>query len=297
MVGSIKNKMMMKTKLKSCLLVLALGIVTVSCDYDETNYQELIGDYTGESTYYLQFNEGAQLFETSFDSEGQPTNVEGEVAVKLLGPPQPQDLTIEINLDPSSDLTPEMYDLGSTSLVIPAGQTSASTSLTVFTEMLPVDQTSSLVLSIDEGEHTATAGSVLTYDIFRTAPCIPVPGEYTVVMTDSYGDGWQTTTANGGPGIIVEVDGVQVAEVGLCSPYEATFDSCTDESSRGETTVTIPEGSLFAKWIFPGDNWGEIGYEIYDPNGVLVASANAGQGVAGTIDVQACLEEDNSAEE
>jgi hypothetical protein len=184
-----------------------------------------------------------------------------------------------------------MYDLGTTTLTIPAGETSASTDLTVFVDQLPVDETSSFILDLDAGDNTAPAGDVLTYNVFRTAPCIPIPGDYRVVMTDSYGDGWQTSTSLGGSGITVEVDGVQIAEVGLCSPYEATFDTCTDELSTGETTVTIPEGSLFAKWTFPGDAYGEIGYEIYDPNGVLVASAK-GDGEAGTIDVRACLEEE-----
>lgn len=270
---------------------LAIGLTLVSCDYDESNYDSLINEVDQSATYYVQFNNAAKLFETSFDPNGAPVDVETTVAVKLLGLPRQEAITVNLTLDASSDITSNMYELGSTSLVIPAGQTSASTTLTIFTDMLPVGEMSSLILNLDAGANTATAGDVLTYNVFRTAPCIPIPGEYKIVMTDSYGDGWQTTTANGGAGIKLEVDGVQIAEVGLCSPYEATFSNCTDELSRGETTVTIPEGSLFSKWTFPGDAYGEIGYQIYDPNGVLVASAGAGQGVAGTIDVQACLEE------
>lgn len=55
--------------------------------------------------------------------------------------------------------------------------------------------------------------------------------------------------------------------------------------------VTIPEGSQFAKWTFPGDAYGEISFTIYDPNGVIVADVKKGEGVAGTIDVQACVGE------
>lgn len=278
-------------KIYKYISFLAIGLTLVSCDYDESNYDSLINEVDQSATYYVQFNNAAKLFETSFDPNGAPVDVETTVAVKLLGLPRQEALTVNLTLDASSDITSNMYELGSTSLVIPAGQTSASTTLTIFTDMLPVGEMSSLILNLDAGANTATAGDVLTYNVFRTAPCIPIPGEYKIVMTDSYGDGWQTTTANGGAGIKLEVDGVQIAEVGLCSPYEATFSNCTDELSRGETTVTIPEGSLFSKWTFPGDAYGEIGYQIYDPNGVLVASAGAGQGVAGTIDVQACLEE------
>ncbi len=282
----------MKNIYKHFALLVVAGLVLVSCDYDETNYDSLINDVDQNATYYVQFDDARQLFETSFDAEGGPVDVETTVAIKLLGLPQSQDITVNLTLDSSSDITSDMYDLGTTSLVIPAGETSASTTLTIFTDMLPVDETSSLILNVDAGENTATAGDVLTYNVFRTPPCIPIPGEYRIVMTDSYGDGWQTTSANGGAGITIEVDGVQIAEVGLCSPYEATFANCTNESSSGETTITIPEGSQFAKWTFPGDAYGEIGYQIYDPNGVLVASASAGSGAAGTIDVQACVEEE-----
>lgn len=276
-------------KIYKCIAFLVVaGLTMVSCDYDETNYDSLINEVDQTATYYVQFANAAELFETSFTPDGEPANVETTVAVKLLGTPRSEDLAVDLNFDPSSDLTSEMFEMGATSLVIPAGKTSASTTLTIFSDMLPVDETSSFILNIDAGENTATAGDVLRYNVFRTPPCIPIPGEYKVVMTDSYGDGWQTTSAGGGPGITVEVDGVQIAEAVLSAGAE------------GEATVTIAEGSQFAKWTFPGDFYGEIGYEIYDPNGVLVASAKIGEGgpdedgTAGTIDVQACVEEGDS---
>lgn len=268
----------MKNKLKYIAFLLLASFVVVSCDYDENNYESLIGEPNPNATYYVQFNDAAQLFETSFTPDGEPADVETTVAVKLMGLPRAEAITVGLNLASTNDISSEMFELGSTSLVIPAGQTSASTTLKIFTSMLPVEETSSFVLNIDAGENTATAGEVLTYNIFRTPPCIPIPGEYKVEMTDSYADGWQTTTSGGGSGITVEVDGVQIAEVFL------------EAGAEGEATVTIPDGSQFAKWTFPGDYYGEIGYKIYDPNGVLVASAS-GDGEAGTIDVQACLEE------
>jgi len=276
------------------VLLFITSALTVSCDYDESEYDSLFNEVDQNANFYVQFNDAGQLFETSFNEAGEPVDVTTTVAVKLLGLPQSQDITVGLNLAASSDITSDMYELGTTSLVIPAGETSASTTLTIFSDMLPVDEISSFVLDIDAGENTATAGAVLSYNVFRTPPCIPIPGDYRIEMTDSYGDGWQTNGPNGGDGITIEVDGVQIAEIGLCSPYESTFANCTDELSSGETTVTIPEGSLFAKWTFPGDEYGEIGYKIYDPNGVLVASAGAGEGEAGTIDVQACVEEESA---
>lgn len=281
----------MKKIIKNIALLLVVATGVISCDYDETNFADLTNDYTGNSTFYLQFSDAAQNFETSFDPNGQPVDIETSVAIKLIGPPRTEDLSVSITLDPSSDFTADMFDLESTTLVIPAGETSASTSLTFFSDMLPVDETSTFILNIDAGENTATAGAVLTYNVFRTPPCIPIPGVYTIEMTDSYGDGWQTV-GDGGPGITIEVDGVVIDEVGLCSPYEAQTHDCIAEDSAGTDTVEIPEGSLFAKWVFPGDTYGEIGYKIFDPNGTLVASANAGQATAGTIDVQACVGSD-----
>lgn len=285
----------MKKILNYIAFLLVASFVVVSCDYDENNYESLIGEPNPNATYYIQFDDASQSFETSFDENG-PVDVETTVSVKLLGLPQPEDITVGLSLGSSSDISSEMYELGTTSIVIPAGETSASTTLTVFADLLPEEKTSSFVLNIDAGEHTATAGEVLNYNVYRSPSCIPIPGVYTIVMTDSYGDGWQTSTGSGGPGITIEVDGVQIAEVGLCSGAEATFDTCTPEGSVGEATVTIPEGSQFAKWNFPGDEHGEIGFQIFDPNGVLVASAGSGQGVAGTIDVQACLKEEEVVE-
>lgn len=296
----------MKNRLKNIAFLLIASSVVVSCDYEENNYESLIGEPNPNATYYIQFDDASQLFETSFDAEGGPVDVETTVAVKLLGLPQSEDIEVGIAVASTSEVSSDMFELGTTSIVIPAGETSASTTLTIFTSMLPVDETSSLILDIDAGDNTATAGEVLTYNIFRTAPCIPIPGEYKLVFTDSYGDGWQTV-GDGGPGITLEVDGAQIAEVGLGSPYEpslydavpvpAGWSSTNLIFTTGEATVTIPEGSQFAKWTFPGDSYGEIGYQIFDPNGVLVASANAGQGAAGTIDVQACLEEEEAASE
>ncbi len=269
----------MKNKLKYIAFLLLASFVVVSCDYDENNYESLIGEPNANATFYVQFNDAAQLFETSFTPDGSAADVETTVAVKLLGLPQSGDITVGLNLASSSDISSDMFELGTTSLVIPAGQTSASTTLTFFSDMLPEDETSSFILNIDAGENTATAGGVLTYNVFRTPPCIPIPGEYTVKMFDSYADGWQTTTGSGGPGITIEVDGVQIGEVNLAAGAE------------GEGTVTIPEGSQFAKWTFPGDFYGEISFTIIDPNGVIQVKTNQGEAAAGTIDVQACLEE------
>ncbi|MEQ8924452.1 MAG: hypothetical protein RLO81_01500, partial [Fulvivirga sp.] len=73
----------------------------------------------------------------------------------------------------------------------------------------------------------------------------PEPGDYLVTMHDSFGDGWQTTTGGGGPGIQVTLDDGTVLEVTLADGFE------------GEDTITIPNGTISASWFFPGDFYGE----------------------------------------
>jgi len=124
-------------------------------------------------------------------------------------------------------------------------------------------------------------------------PKAPTAGEWTINMTDSYGDGWQTNTGNGGDGITVTLDDGTVLEVGLCSPYSGaagTFLGGTDcvenDGSAGVGTITIPVGTETADWFFPGDEYGEIGFEIVTPNGNIVGGY---QGVdAGPITIDFC---------
>jgi hypothetical protein len=125
-----------------------------------------------------------------------------------------------------------------------------------------------------------------------TVICVPptVPaGDWIVEMGDSYGDGWQTSNGNGGPGITVTLSTGEVFEVGLCSPYEASSYACTDEFSSGTATITIPDGVESAEWVFPGDFFGEITVDIYAPSGNLVASYPLGS-PAGPIALNLCNE-------
>ena len=126
----------------------------------------------------------------------------------------------------------------------------------------------------------------------------PIPGAYTVDMTDTWGDGWQTDDANGGSGITVtltDVDGNEtVVEVGLCSPYAAaagTFlvdGACTAGGTAGTAIIDVPAGTVGAIWNFPGDWYGEIGFDIYNPNGTLLYSAGLNE-PAGELAISYCI--------
>ncbi|MFK5891496.1 MAG: hypothetical protein QM486_12275 [Flavobacteriaceae bacterium] len=122
--------------------------------------------------------------------------------------------------------------------------------------------------------------------------CSPEPGDYRVVMHDSYGDGWQTNGGNGGNGIQVTIDGA-VTEVGLCTPYGdgswLDIGDCTPNNGYdGETVVNIPVGTVQATWNFPGDQYGEISFEVYGPHGTLLLAVGLGEGSPGLLPITLC---------
>jgi len=123
--------------------------------------------------------------------------------------------------------------------------------------------------------------------------CSPMPGDYTVYMTDSYGDGWQTTSGgDGGLGLEIDMDGV-ITSVAMCSQW-GTYDfACTPTADGYSATaiVTIPVGTESATWTFPGDYYGEIGLEITGPNGVVAYSAlDPGSVSVGLLPVAICAQ-------
>jgi hypothetical protein len=135
--------------------------------------------------------------------------------------------------------------------------------------------------------------------------CQPVDGDYKVDMQDSFGDGWQTDAGNGGSGlkaILTLADGSEsIVEVGMCSPYGSDNIGTAMDPDEGICTgpastafysatayVTIPEGTQLAVWQFPGDQYGEISFQIYGPAGNLLLDSGQAPG-AGQLDVLNCL--------
>lgn len=122
--------------------------------------------------------------------------------------------------------------------------------------------------------------------------CIAPPpaGTWTIDMADSFGDGWQPSTGDGGgAGITITLDSGGIIELGLCTPYEDPGYDCVAQSSSGSDTFEIPVGTISADFVFNGDFWGEISFQIYAPSGNLVASLVAGA-AAGPIALNLCNE-------
>jgi hypothetical protein len=128
--------------------------------------------------------------------------------------------------------------------------------------------------------------------------CSPVPGDYTVEMHDVYGDGWQTNGGNGGDGMTVTLTdasgNVSVVEFGMCTAYaDGSFlnvgDCTPNDGYDAQATINVPAGSATAIWEFPGDQYGEISFEIYAPNGDLLLAVGLGEGAPGLLPVTNCL--------
>ena len=120
--------------------------------------------------------------------------------------------------------------------------------------------------------------------------CSPMSGDYTINMFDSYGDGWQTTSAgDGGVGLTIDLDGV-VTSVAMCSQWGSYDFECTptNDGYTASTTVNIPAGTQSAIWNFPGDVYGEISVQIVAPNGVVAYESETGATIVGLLPIAVC---------
>ena len=164
-----------------------------------------------------------------------------------------------------------------------------------FTVRFEIVRTDGEVYSAADNSGTIT-GSYFSspFEYEASMVCGPKPtqaGTWTVEMQDSFGDGWQTTTADGGgPGIIVTLSDGTVYEIGLCTPYEDSEFDCTAGDAEGTATFEVPPGQTGAAVIdFQGDFYGEISFQIFTPEGNLVADIGTGTD-AGPIAIDYCAD-------
>ncbi len=164
-----------------------------------------------------------------------------------------------------------------------------------FTIRFEIVRTDGEVYSAADNSGTIT-GSYFSspFEYEASLVCGPKPtqaGTWTVDMQDSFGDGWQSTTGDGGgPGIIITLSDGTVYEIGLCTPYEDPGYACTDGVEEGTATFDVPAGQTAAALIdFQGDFWGEISFQIFTPEGNLVADIGTGT-AAGPIEIDYCAD-------
>jgi len=211
---------------------------------------------------------------------------------------------------PAADFTSGPVDLPRATMSATFAEATAAMGLSA-TEFAPGDlYVFDLELNLTDGRTygSADAAGIITggywaspYKYNAALVCSPEPGDYFVDMHDSYGDGWQTNGGNGGDGITVTLtanDGsVSVIEFGMCTPYgDGSFldtGACTGPASTSfydaSTVVTVPAGTATAIWNNPGDQYGEISFEVYAPNGDLLLAVGLGEGSPGLLPVTNCL--------
>lgn len=273
----------MNMKTNKILLVLTLVVATffTSCE-EEKNVT-----YNGDQT----------LVSFVGSASTQPVVVEGTAATQItveVSSASSQPRTIEVVAGENSTATPNQYTISN--LTVPAN--SYTGTVTVAGNYDNVPQGGNFVLELKlvglADTNSSLGSDTFNLTLFRFCPV--QTGDYRIEMTDSYGDGWQTTTENGGAGMtatFVNASGAQsTVEFGLCSPYggaAGTFlgdtSSCTaNDGSAGTAVITAPAGTVDIIWSFPGDQYGEIGFKIFAPNGnQIYNSGSAGSQAAGEL--------------
>lgn len=299
----------MKNKLLKSFLVLGAMVVALSsCSDDETlpvQFDELIvsgGPFATEittngSTNVNKLDPGSSSFSKDYQliSPAGGTDItKVEVYVSLVGQNLNAAEALLLTADASSFTSPA--DGGYPEVNITIDGASIISALGIDSTNLEGGDNFNYRLALTNASGTFSdvssnfANQSADHTFSSTVVCIapPPPGVWTIDMADSYGDGWQTIGNSSAP-ITITLDDGTVFEVGLCTPYEANTFACINEASAGTDTITIPVGTVSADWFFPGDNYGEISFEIYAPSGNLVAAYTAGSS-AGPIALNLCNE-------
>tara|TARA_R110001632_G_scaffold139164_2_gene254918 strand:- start:439 stop:1239 length:801 start_codon:yes stop_codon:yes gene_type:complete len=265
--------------MKKYILIIAVLFAFVSCEEEN-----IVFDSENGQTF-ANFSESSILVPTP--TQGASTTVDVFVTTK-----SDSERTISVEVDPSSTATADQYTISG--LTIPAGAFGSTLTITSNFDALPEVGRANLVLNLVDvsgSNDLVLKDSPLALEFFRECPI--TPGDWIINMSDSYGDGWQTDAATGGAGLTITLNDGTIFEVGLCSPYGSaagTFlgdGECTpNDGSEGTATITIPEGTESVEWLFPGDQYGEIGFEIISPNGNVAGGYESAD--AGLITVDYC---------
>jgi hypothetical protein len=168
----------MKKLLKYITFMAVVALATVSCEYDDTNFDLLHKDVDPNATFYVQFTNAAQTAETGVTVTGDLIDIETTVAVTLMGVPSSQDISVNFALDPSSTMTSDMFTMSANSITIPAGKTSGSVDFKTVAANMPVGETVKLVLNLDAGANSSpnANGTKLVYNLKRIEFCPLVNG-------------------------------------------------------------------------------------------------------------------------
>ncbi len=206
----------MKNVIKYILILIVGGLVVSSCDNLPTNYDDMTNDYDkNNTTYYIQLLGAINSFETAIDDAGNPVNIETTISVGLMGAPQSSDITVNLVENSETTIGSDMYIMESTSLTIPAGQSSASMSLTCIADKMPVGETVKLVLDLDAGGKENAVGAQLAYTLKRVKFCPWAVDDMVGAYTGSDYNGYAASGSEGLPFSVAKVDDTHIAVSGI----------------------------------------------------------------------------------
>jgi hypothetical protein len=255
-------------------IIFSLSIIALvaSCEKVDDNLT-----FKGEAVYHFTLSSGSASHGAKSSADTYALGVGTTTAAAV---------TIQFSVASTSTAVEGVhYEAIPTSVSI--GQGAFASSLTIVPLPEGITPGEPVTLVIDITNSTVEKQSLpQSFTLSLDRVCDPLPGDYRVVMHDSFADGWQTNDGNGGDGIQVTLDDGTVIEVGMCNPYvESPFTCAPGDFSNAEDVVTIPVGTTSASWYFPGDAYGEISFEIYGPDGTEVwrSPVAAGAGILAIV--------------
>lgn len=238
----------MKNIFKNYIALLLTILVAVSCDYDPTNFDALSDSPDPNATYYIQFKDAAKTLETGVSEEGDIIDIETTITVGLLGLPQSQDININFTVDPATTIDASMYTLSGNSITIPAGSVAGSVSLITNTDLMPVGESLKLILNVDAGDNTATAGTQLAYNLLRIEFCplengaLDLEGSYSVTEN---GDGFENSITAVADGANLLVSGIGVSFINDFWEEDVIDGGTFSMEVAGNGLLNIPRQYLF----------------------------------------------------
>jgi hypothetical protein len=166
------------------------------------------------------------------------------IQVVLLGSPQGSDITVNLSVDASSTAASNQYDLASNSIVIPAGESSGSTTLTGISSEIPELETVTVVLNMDAGGVEAETANQMTVSLYRIKFCEwavdDMVGDYTGTDDAWYSGGTYSNKSF----TIAKVDDNTITISGLgAGQYEDAWGEAVTAGDLVTFTVN-PDGTL-----------------------------------------------------
>jgi hypothetical protein len=164
----------MKNIVRYLLIVVIGGMLFSACEEPVNNYDLMTKDFDKNNpTFYVQLTTPTGNFETAIDENVQPKNIVRTIGVILLGAPQSSDVTITLSKNNTSTISDNAWTLASNTIVIPAGGTSGSTTLTALAAEMIEDEVVTLILDMDvagSGQKAPMANQV-NYTLKRIKFC------------------------------------------------------------------------------------------------------------------------------